>query len=88
MNYSVRLLHEAVKTLERLDRRTEARIRRRLHGLSESPFPAPDRDIRPVKGSPGMWRLRVGDWRILYTVDEEAQAVYVVAVRPRGQAYR
>lgn len=35
-----------------------------------------------------MWRLHVGDWRILYTVDEEAQAVYVVAVRPRGQAYR
>jgi len=88
MSWHLEVSREAEKVLLRQDRRQRLRLREAIDELQEAPFPGPGRDIEPVKGYPGMWRLRVGDWRVLYTVDEEARAVYVVAVRPRGQAYR
>lgn len=88
MRYELRLLREATKTLDRLDRRTEARIRKQLYALRENPFPHPGADIKPLQGHPGWWRLRVGDWRVLYSISREEQVVHVAAILPRGQAYR
>lgn len=41
-----------------------------------------------VEGTRGLRRTRVGGWRVLFTVDMADRVVDVVAVRPRGQAYR
>jgi len=41
-----------------------------------------------IKTLAGLYSLRVGPWRILYTINEEEGVVYAVAIRPRGQAYR
>jgi mRNA-degrading endonuclease RelE of RelBE toxin-antitoxin system len=37
---------------------------------------------------PGQRTSRVGDWRIIYRVDEARQEIMVIAFRPRGKAYR
>lgn len=86
MALRVELSREAEKALDRLDRVLERRIRRRLRELAEAPF-----DPRLSKLLTGVGDLRssrVGDWRILFTVNETDQAVQVLAIRPRGQAYR
>jgi len=86
VTYEIRLYREAIKALDRMDRKTEERIRRRLWELADNPT-AP-RLSKPLKGMERLRSSRVGEWRILYVVDELNMAVAVLAVRPRGQAYR
>ena len=86
MSYEVRLSREAVKTLDRMDSKLEKRIRSRLHELSDDPLDP--RLSKLLTDMEGLRSSRVGGWRILYTIDNSANAVIVLAVRPRGQAYR
>jgi mRNA-degrading endonuclease RelE of RelBE toxin-antitoxin system len=45
-------------------------------------------DVRPLKGLPGCtWRLRIGDYRVLYDVDLAARAVRITTIRHRSTAY-
>jgi mRNA interferase RelE/StbE len=88
MSWHPEVSREAEKVLLGQDRRQRLRLREAIDELHETPYPLRDRDTQLVQGQPGLWRLRVGGWRVLYTVHEEARTVYVVAVRPRGQAYR
>lgn len=57
----------------------------RIEQLAADPF-APNNNLTALKGSG--YRLRVGDWRILYAVDTEAPTMTVAAILPRGEAYR
>jgi mRNA interferase RelE/StbE len=41
-----------------------------------------------MAGHKGLFRIRVGDYRILYEIDDTAHVVTVTRVRPRGAAYR
>lgn len=45
-------------------------------------------DIKKLKGEKDRWRLRVGDWRVLFTYASEHDALLVLRVLPRGKAYR
>lgn len=60
-----------------------ARIVERIRGLADDPFP--DDAIR-LKGREE-WRIRQGDYRILYTVDEDIVTVFVVKVGHRREVY-
>ncbi len=82
----VELSREAEKTLDRLDQTLEWRIRQRLRELVEVAFDP--RLFEALVGVEDLLSSRVGDWRILFTINETAQAVQVLAIRPRGQAYR
>ena len=44
-------------------------------------------DIKPLKGHDGLLRLRVGSYRIIYTVDHGQLIVYVIDANNRGQVY-
>ncbi len=86
MALRVELSREAEKALDRLDRVLERRLRRRLRELAEAPFDP--RLSEPLTGVGDLRSSRVGDSRILFTVNEAAQAVPVLAIRSRRQAYR
>ena len=86
MNYQIQLSREAVKRLDRMDRATSERIERRLDELEANPYDP--RISKPLKELEGMRSSRVGEWRILYTIDRTANIIYIVAIRPRGEAYR
>jgi mRNA interferase RelE/StbE len=58
------------------DKDTFTRVRRAIRELSEHPYP----DDAIPWGDSGIWRLHVGKVRILYEVDEEKSAVYVINV--------
>lgn len=86
MSYEVRLAKPAIRTLDQTDRTTERRLRKRLKELSEDP--CNPRLSKTVVSYEGLRSSRVGGWRILYTTNEEEKTIYVLAIRPRGDAYK
>lgn len=85
MTFRIQLTPKAVKQIAKLDRPTRVRIERFLKdGLDrENPRSAG----RPLVGS-GFWRYRVGDYRLLASIDDDVFVVLVVAAAHRREAYR
>ena len=75
---------QAAKTLMRIDAATSARIRANVSQLADDPASLAN-NITPLKGGEGLSRLRVGDWRVIYT--ETLVIVLVVRIGPRGGEY-
>ena len=67
------------KALERLDASTKQRIRSGIYKL-------PDGDVKRLQGFSDLYRLRVGDWRIIFTMT--ATEIFIEDVLPRGSAYK
>lgn len=57
----------------------------RIKGLADDPRPA---GCRKIAGSENDWRIRVGDYRIIYEVDDAERVVRIMRVRLRDRAYR
>jgi mRNA interferase RelE/StbE len=74
----------AQKILRRIDRATAKRIRSKVRLLASDPESLAN-NIKALKGGGGLMRLRVGDWRVIYT--EDFVVVNVIRVAPRGSAY-
>jgi mRNA interferase RelE/StbE len=83
--YRIEIEAEAERDLRRLPRNTARRIRSKLLALAEDPF-ARNRNVKKLSGRDA-WRLRIGDWRALYTVDTDNQIISIMVIRPRGSAY-
>jgi len=73
----------ARKYLERLTQTDRERIKKALQGLEKEP---PEGNICPYEGNPGIWRLKVGGYRVLYKI-ETVDSILVTHIEPRGQAY-
>lgn len=86
MSYRVQLSLPAKKQLDRLDQVTARRLIERLKELTFDPFSS--RISKAVKMSPGQRTSRVGDWRIIYRVNESDHEIKIIAFLPRGKAYR
>ena len=86
MNYRVQLSLPAKKQLDRLDQVTARRLNERLKELTFDPFST--RISKAVKMEPGQRTSRVGDWRIIYRVNESDNKINIIAFLPRGKAYR
>jgi len=57
---------------------------RKLQQLQQDPWPP---GVRKLQGVPGGYRLRVGKWRILYTIDDQAKEIHVYQIKHRSKAY-
>ncbi len=86
MSYRVQLSLPAKKQLDRLDQATDRRLNERLKELTFDPFS--NRISKAVKMEPGQRTSRVGDWRIIYRVNESDSEIKIIAFLPRGKAYR
>jgi mRNA interferase RelE/StbE len=86
MTYGVHIFPGARKTLKKLDRVLSGRIVKRLEELAQAPFNP--RLSRQMETDPESRYSRVGDWRIIYQVEEEGQVINITAIRPRSGAYR
>lgn len=85
MRWQVQWSDRAQKDLKRLDRPTQKRIVEAVDRLADSG----QGDVRPLQGSSdGVYRLRVGDWRILFTREGTLLLILILRVRPRGGAYQ
>jgi mRNA interferase RelE/StbE len=83
-SYSVEIKLSAQKELSALDNLVFARIDRKILGLASNPRPA---GCKKLKGYKDQWRIRVGDWRVVYIVDDSAKRVSVTRVAHRREVY-
>ena len=83
--YEVYLEHAAERDLRKLAAESFYRIVPHIKNLAENPRPA---GCRKIAGSKKDWRIRVGDYRIIYEIDEKTKIVRVMRVRYRREAYR
>lgn len=79
---TVILSRRAANYLDRLDKVMRERMTTALAQLEKEP---PEGDITPIVGQPNYWRLRVGSYRAIYTI--ENNIIVVTHIAPRGQAY-
>ncbi len=80
--YSVEVKPTARKELEALPDNTLARVISRMEALRYTPRPA---GCKKLKGYKDQWRIRVGDWRVVYVIDDTAKRVSVTRVRQRRE---
>jgi mRNA interferase RelE/StbE len=73
------------KVFRRLPKPLLQRIREAISGLAKDPWPP---GSKKLTGYDSLYRIRVGDWRISYAVEEDRLIVLVIEVAPRGDAYR
>ena len=76
---SVKFERQAAKQIEALDKSIKARIKQGIDGL-------PSGDIKKLQGYAATYRLRIGNYRVLYSVLEDS--IIIKAVLPRGSAYK
>lgn len=82
--YRVELRPAAVRALRRVDAQHRARIHGAIELLAVDPRPP---SSRPLRGRDG-YRVRVGDYRIIYTIEDDVLLVVVVTLGHRRDVYR
>lgn len=83
--YEVRLARRAVRSLADVQRRDQQRIRAAIDLLAENPRPP---NCVALQGEAGVYRVRVGDYRIVYEVLDWVLMVQVVRIGHRREVYR
>jgi mRNA interferase RelE/StbE len=84
-SYKVILKPSVDKDLRLLSKPAIARVVKSLEILAEDPFP---RHALKLEGGQGFYRLRLGNYRIIYSVNQERQEITVQHVRHRREVYR
>jgi mRNA interferase RelE/StbE len=78
---------DPLKALRSMQRARAEDIFAAFDRIAADPF-AHNNNLKPLKGVPNGYRLRVGDWRVSYTLDRTQEVIVVFEVAPRGGAYR
>ena len=83
--YRVAFIPRAARELAALPREAQARIDARILALSHDPRPP---GVKKLQGEDGFYRIRVGDYRVVFSVDDRDLLVLVVRIAARGEVYR
>ena len=84
-HYDVSFRRSAEKDLRKLDAGVQKRVMRAVEGLEVDPRPD---GCRKLTGSDDAYRIRVGDYRVIYTVDDIVHIVAIERVGHRRDVYR
>jgi mRNA interferase RelE/StbE len=82
--YRLEVSHTAHRQIRKLPAQTQERVNQAIARLAENPRPPGVKKLVAREG----YRVRVGDYRILYHVDDGAKLVVVYRVMPREDVYR
>lgn len=83
--YSVEVTPHAEFQIKALPKKEQAKILKRAYKLAEEPRPA---GVKKLKGTDSLYRIRQGDWRIVYTIEDDRLLILVVKVGHRKDVYR
>ena len=85
--YEIRLTRDAQKFYQGADDPLAIKLNRCFDQLRRNPYAHPN--IKRLKGPlAGSWRYRVGNWLVVYRVDEDKYVITVILIAHRGKAYR
>lgn len=82
--YEIRFTRSAEKEFDDFSTKLKQRLAVAIDRLAAEPR---HRGVRKLEGADDMYRIRVGDYRVIYMIDDEARLVHVTGVRHRREAY-
>ena len=82
--YSIFIKKSAARELEGLSKKDLPKVLKRIEALAENPRPAGAEKLAGVE----LWRIRQGDYRIVYSIEDKFLTVWVVKVGHRKEVYR
>jgi mRNA interferase RelE/StbE len=84
VKYSLEVKQSAQKELEALDDPLFTRIDRKILALADDPRPTGCKKLRGYKDH---WRIRIGDWRAVYIIDDAAHLISITRIAHRREVY-
>ncbi|GAB4407200.1 MAG: type II toxin-antitoxin system RelE/ParE family toxin [Anaerolineales bacterium] len=84
--YKITFTTQASKALLKMPRNTAQLIREKLNQLASDPFAAIP-NAKKLQGRSG-YRLRIGDWRVIYEINNDEITIIVMKIAPRGEVYK
>lgn len=87
MSYSIKVAQTAEKSLKKLTKKNKERIVEKIDDLAINPRPS---DCKKLKGFRGehLYRIRSGDYRIIYSINDDVLVILVVQIGHRKEIYR
>ncbi len=82
--YEIQILRRAQRSLARLPEKEYERVRDAIRALADEPRPP---GCRKLTGRDG-WRIRIGQYRVIYEIDDAERVVTVLVVGHRREVYR
>ena len=82
--YAIEIKPSARRELENLSDRLIARLAPKIEGLAANPRPSACRKLRGYKD---LWRIRIGDYRVVYIIDDDRKMVSVTRIAHRRDVY-
>ncbi|MFC2150707.1 type II toxin-antitoxin system RelE/ParE family toxin [Calditrichota bacterium] len=83
-SYKIKLTRSALKTLHKFPNKSNRRISAKIDDLAMNPRPPGCRKLTDLDNT---WRVRVGDYRVIYSIDDDTRVVFVHDIAPRSSAY-
>ena len=87
MTYQITIAQDAAKSIHDLPKDVMARVEGRIAALALAPRPPGCKQLVHF-GIDIAWRIRVGDWRIVYVIDDRAHTIAIRVVAHRRRVYR
>jgi mRNA interferase RelE/StbE len=84
VTYQIEITRDALKTLAKLDKPIRRRLQAAIDRLGDDPRPS---GVIALKGLPDYLRIRVGDYRVIYRIEDGRLVVVVVAIGHRREIY-
>ncbi|TXD32083.1 type II toxin-antitoxin system RelE/ParE family toxin [Lujinxingia vulgaris] len=84
MAYDIEFSTAAARSLRKLDPHIQRRLVPAIEALADDPRP---HGVKKLKGHEDLWRIRVGDYRIIYEIEDAKLIIYVLHVANRKNAY-
>lgn len=85
MTYQIEWSRQAIRDIRRLDKPLVSRITIAIEAFAETGYG----DVKRLTNADGVYRLRVGDWRIRFRLQNgEVEVMLIQRVLPRGEAYK
>lgn len=85
LTYSVTFARSARKELESLSQTIALRILKKIESLPENPRPA---GSKKLMGQNFLWRIRIGDYRVIYSIDDTSRLIDITVIRHRSSVYQ
>lgn len=81
--------NEFIRTIQYVDKKLQSRILKAISYISKKPTLLKGNTVTPLKGSlKGLWRYRIGSYRIVYYIDKKNSQIVLVAFSGRGNVYK
>ena len=86
MNFSVKFTTKSANFIKKLDDINKKRVKEKIIKLSENPFPSEAVRVESYKKYK-VFRVRIGDYRILYNIDFKEKLIIIIKIDKRGRVY-